>query len=572
MGWIARKPRRRNLYYVVPFARNNTSIIFISNEEFRKHKLDVHKIVRCAISQTSGHKYEARILEVFEDINSPSLEREIVEESQGFPSAFPQTVIKKSKQLKITSASQKHRQDLRNTLHVTIDGEDAKDFDDAICVTKHDNGSFNLKVSIADVAHFVNEADPIDTEAAQRGTSIYLPGSVVPMLPEVLSNDLCSLRPREDRLCLTCEIEIGPDAEILSRQIYPSIIISKARLTYTQVQAAISQGARGKIPSKIFGMLQDAFELNGIVNKRRRLLGSLDLDLPEMHLDVDYKTGAVKTLTYRQRNDAHRLIENFMVLANEMVAEAFEETETPCIFRVHEEPDPEKIKGLVKVLQHFKVYKAKQAPPNAPWDFQQLLDKIESHKKRYILCMSILRSLKQARYSSYNLQHFGLASPSYCHFTSPIRRYPDLMVHRILWQTNFLQKPSRHSQASLETLAQSCSEKEQRAVAAERQMKAMKACRFMEDQVGHDFEAHIVSVQSFGFFISLTEIPVEGLVPIRTLGLDRWRLDEHQIRLEGPHTRQYFQLGDKIRVKLIEVDRLRAQMAFRYLGHLQEIE
>lgn len=550
---------------VKPFFKDFSAPIFIENDEIKKHRLDLHTIVRVELSKQKKGQYQAAILESFDDMNDPKLELAILAEKHAFPTWFSKEALADARES--SKKKESGRKDLTQIVNVTIDGEDAKDFDDAICVTKISEDHFNLKVSIADVSFYVKEGGALDIEAFERGTSIYFPGQVVPMLPEILSNDVCSLVPHQNRYTLTCEMDLDAHGRFKQIKIYPSTICSRARLTYTRVNEALFLEEKRPVKTQIQEMLEDARELFFILKKRRQDLGTLDLDVPEKKIEVDEK-GNVLKIGLSERNLAHQLIEQFMVLANEAVSESIEKCDLPSIFRIHEEPSPEKIDQFFSIIEKFDIQINR--PKNLdPKFFQGFLNQIENHPNEKMLRYLMLRSFKQAVYSAENLEHFGLASTSYTHFTSPIRRYPDLVVHRILRTSKFLKSPkSRYSQNQMQEIALECSEKERRANLASRDMSDMKAARFMEDKVGMEFKALVVSVKDFGFFVETDPYFVDGLVPLRTLPHDHWKLDEFGHSLLGSRSGVEFKLGQWVKVKLFEVDRLKHQLSFRFVSFI----
>ena len=524
----------------------------------------MHTIVRAALRKSKGFTMDGTIVEVFPSIDDPALERSIVVESHGIPETFTDEV--KNSAASSREFKSGRRTDLTHLPFVTIDGETAKDFDDAIYVEEKKDGTFHLIVSIADVSHYVRPKNALDTEAFNRGTSVYFPGDCIPMLPEELSNDLCSLVPHQNRFCLSCDMVLSPEGEVVETKIYASTIRSVARLTYTTVSNVIEKGHTDLVSPTLARMLESALKLSLLVRKNRTDRGALDLDLPEAQIDVN-DFGDVVGFKKSARNEAHRLIEDFMILANEAVSEAIEFKGYPSIYRVHEDPDPEKLDRLDKVLKRFGFSLSKKQNPVD--SLQAFLDTVRGHKDEKILVTSLLRSLKQAQYSANNLGHFGLGSESYTHFTSPIRRYPDLMVHRILRESDFLKsgKPP-YSVEQLDAISKRCSETERRAFLAERTMEDIKQTRFMASFVGKTFKAVVVSVKEFGLFVELEDYPVQGLIPIRYLPVDAWHTDELEICLKGSRNKATFWLGDTVQVQLVDADRFKRQVTFRYLKHV----
>ena len=564
LGWIDRS-QRRHYFIVRPFHKDIDVFIFLKKSELTKYDCGLHTIVRVSLQRKRGNEYEASIIEKFDSMDDIELELAIIEEKHGFPTVFSNQALSDAKEAAKLSPGK--RVDLTQCVTVTIDGETAKDFDDAISLDELPNGNLNLKVSIADVSHYVREGTKLDDEAFERGTSIYFPGFAIPMLPEELSNHLCSLVPNEERLTLTCEMEINSKGNILDSKIYPSVIKSQARLTYTTVAKVIEQNQDHLVKPAVAKMLHRAFALSKIVRQKRADRGALDLDLPEMEIDVA-PDGSVRKIYQAERNEAHKLIEDFMILANEAVSENIEARGYPSIYRIHEFPDELKLERLKKIIRRwgFSISEKKDLISS----LQSYLDSVRGHPNEKMLITSLLRSLKQAQYSANNVGHFGLGSKSYCHFTSPIRRYPDLMVHRILRESNFLKNPPPYSEEQLQEIATRCSETERRAFLAERDMEDIKKCRYLEPKVGQEFNGMITTIKSFGIFVEMLPEHIDGLIPMRALPHDYWDVDELETSLRGRRSRKEFWLGDKIRVQLNEVDRLKRQINLRYISHLGE--
>jgi ribonuclease R len=561
---------------------------------------------------------------------------EVLGEAQSFAEIIPGYEVRK-------------RRDFRALPIVTIDGETARDFDDAVTVSHLANGNWELQVHIADVAHYVTEGSALDEEARLRGTSVYFPDRAVPMLPIELSTNICSLRPKTDRLVLSCVMEIDNRGEVLGYEVCEGVIRSAERMTYTDVNAILEGDATVR---KRYAPLVETFERMGelaqILNRKRVRRGSIDFDLPEPVIEFD-EFGLMRAITRSERNQAHRLIEEFMLSANECVASYLEQKAIASLYRIHEKPDAKKIYDFETIAAQFgyslgvgalpirrmqtrgdrreRYGSGRRAPvlelPEdvhvTPRMYQKLTQKLAGKPEERILSYLMLRSLKQARYSEENEGHFALAAPSYTHFTSPIRRYPDLIVHRILKQvlpesaekhegevavgqgvpvarpygtddaaardTAPLHKDhgapwgdrkrrQRHEAKEQEQLsgpidldelheiAEQSSDTERRADDAERELMDWKKIKFMQDRVGEEFEALIVSVTKFGLFVELVDLFIEGLVPLATLQGDRYSFRENTRQIIGEHTKQKFSLGDRVRVWLDRIDRAQHKLQF----------
>lgn len=449
------------------------------------------------------------------------------------------------------------RIDLRNVNFVTIDGENAKDFDDAVAVRKLNGDVIRLWVSIADVSHFVPENYPLDAEAYKRGTSVYFPGSCIPMLPEVLSNNLCSLKPNEDRLTLTAEMDIGLSGEVVNRKFYKSIIKSRERMTYTAVKGILVEHDEGLC--KRYKELIPDFKLMKVcfnrLRKKKVERGSIDFDLPEPEIVLDLQ-GAIDDIVRAPRHVGHMIIEEFMIAANESVAEFLTERNSGCIYRVHEPPQRDKIYELSILLNNLG-YKIKLGDNVTSKRLAHVVEEVEGKPEGRLINTAMLRSLAKAVYSDENIGHYGLASDCYCHFTSPIRRYPDLVVHRILKRTL---KKDKHGKGAIGKLyglgeiAEHCSRRERIAMEAERDILKMHVAFFMKDKVGEKFDGIISHVTKFGFFVELNEVFVEGLVHKDSLPTDKYVFDENGYYLRGERTKVRYRIGDPVRVVIEEVN------------------
>jgi len=526
-----------------------------------------------------------RIIEILGRPDDFGIDVEILIRAHHIPHRFPDDVLEQARALPgaISETEMARRRDFRALDIVTIDGETARDFDDAVWVERLPDGRFALQVHIADVSHYVRPGSPIDREALLRGTSVYFPDRAVPMLPVELSTDQCSLRPHEDRLVLSVLLEIDAAGDVVAQEFCRGVIRSAERMTYTAVHGVLEGDAALR---ERYARLVERFELMQelalILNRKRQRRGSIDFDLPEPLLEFD-EFGEMTAVTRAPRNIAHRLIEEFMLAANEAVASHLEAAGVPLIFRIHERPDPRRVLEFEEIAAHFGYALSAGAAPvkrftdrgardkNArsivvPEDnpnltsrsYQKLVRKIEGKPEERILSYLMLRSLKQARYSDQNLGHFALAAPSYTHFTSPIRRYPDLIVHRVL---------AAHLDGTtygpdLAGIAAMSSDTERRAAEAERELVEWKKVKFMMNRVGDEFPALIISTTRFGFFVELEEMFIEGLVPLETLPGDRYTYHENVRKIIGERSRRQFSIGEHVKVRLDRVDGVEKKLQF----------
>ena len=595
---------------------------------------------------------KGRVVEILGYEDDFGVDVEIIIRKHHLPHHFPVEVLQEAEQFERTIASSElaHRRDYRSLPIVTIDGETARDFDDAVTVRRLSSGNFELQVHIADVAHYVREGSPIDLEARLRGTSVYFPDRAIPMLPMELSTDLCSLRPQVDRLVLSCVMEIDPQGEIVGYTLNEGIIRSAERMTYTNVNLILEgdQGLRQHY-HKYVDVFELMRELALILNRKRVRRGSIDFDLPEPVIEFD-ENGLMKGVTRSERNIAHRLIEEFMLSANECVASYLEKRQIASLYRIHEKPDPKRVHDFETIAATFgyslgvgalpvkrlqmkgerssrRTYPAlspksgdRTGHPNrmielpeevhiTPRMYQKLTQKIAGKPEERILSYLMLRSLKQARYSEENEGHFALAAPAYTHFTSPIRRYPDLIVHRILKDV-LHDSPERkdggvpvgvaqgeHSEAPspwskrdpalsapkkrtgdhekrrgplggpipedmLRDIAQESSQSERRADEAERELMEWKKTKFMERRIGDDFDGLIVSVTKFGMFVEMNDLFIEGLVPLASLVDDRFLYHENTRQIIGQRTRKTYSMGDPIHVFVDRIDHMQKRIQF----------
>jgi ribonuclease R len=530
-----------------------------------------------------------RVIEVIGHPDDFGVDVEIVIRKHHLPHHFPPEVIEQAARLDaaIPAGELAARTDFRALDIVTIDGETARDFDDAVWADLLPNGHYALQVHIADVSHYVRPGTPIDREAALRGTSVYFPDRAVPMLPLELSTEICSLKPKVDRLVLSALLEIDHHGDIVSQQFTRGIIRSTERLTYTAVHLFLEgDPAERERLGYLTARIEHMRELALILNRKRVKRGSIDFDLPEPLIEFD-EWGEMTGVTRAPRNFAHRLIEELMLAANEAVATHLETNGVPSIFRIHEQPAPQRVLEFEDIATSFgyslglgsmpvkrfpivdrkrdgrKVRKdivlADERLRVSPRNYQNLVAKIEGKPEERILSYLMLRSLKQARYSPENTGHFALAAPCYTHFTSPIRRYPDLIVHRILSATLDAKTPPR---MDLGRICDDCSSTERAAADAERELVEWKKVKFMADRVGEDFDALIISTTKFGFFVELANLFIEGLVPIDTLPGDRYNYSENTRKITGDRTRRTFSIGDTVRVRLDRIDAVERKLQF----------
>jgi ribonuclease R len=510
----------------------------------------------------------ARILGVAGD---PGIDTEMIIEEFSLPRTFSQEcqMVAEALPPRVVAAMIHGRRDLRKLKTVTIDGERARDFDDAVSIERLERSSssasgrarFRLWVHIADVAHYVGWNTTLDLEARKRGNSVYFPDRVIPMFPERLSNGICSLNPHEDRLTLTVEMLFDQHGTRLGYEIYESVIRSHERMTYTQVKEILT-GESEEMRKRYASLLEDfkaMEELCEILRARRMERGSIDFDLPEPEIILDLQ-GQTTQILKEERNLAHRIIEEFMLAANETVAQHLTDLNIPMIYRIHEIPDPEKMMGLNALLEGFGLYLRGIAQVQ-PKTLQQVLEQVKGRSEEKLVNTVVLRSMKQARYDTTQTGHFGLAMDCYTHFTSPIRRYPDLVIHRLVKNWLHTGPVSSVMKASLlSEISRHCSEQERMAMEAEREVVDIKKARFMVDKIGQVYSGHISGVAPYGFFVELDEIFVEGLVPLSALTDDHYLYREVQHSLVGVGRRRAYRLGDPVQVKVEKVDLIRYQI------------
>ena len=542
--------------FVVPDSKRLTQDISISPESTLGAKNGQIVLVELLAYPSKRTQAVGKVIHILGEHMAPGMEIEVAILAHGLPSNWPDdvsTAVAKIPQ-RVDDEQLKGRTDLRHLPFVTIDGEDAKDFDDAVYCYPKPNGAFQLYVAIADVSHYVPVGSPLDKEAARRGNSVYFPGKVVPMLPEALSNGICSLNPHIDRLCMVVEMSISEDGKITRSRFYRSAIHSQARLTYTQVGDWLTAGAVDEKYQALWPMIQSLYTLYGILHKTRKSRGAMDFDTTETRIEFDDKR-KIQRIVPVIRNDAHRLIEECMLAANVATARFLERARIPTLYRVHAAPEEDKILGLRKFLGELGLQLGGGKKPS-PKDFQMTLAAIGDRPEKHLIETVMLRSLKQAQYIESNDGHFGLAYSAYTHFTSPIRRYPDLLIHRAVGYLldNQPIEQFNYSVDDMNRLGKHCSATERRADEATREVVAWLKCEYMQDKLGQVFRGKISAVTGFGLFVELDDIYVEGLVHITSLKNDYYAFDAVKHRLVGERGGHVYRLGDKMSVLVARVD------------------
>lgn len=565
--------KTKRLRFVAPDDPRLFRDIYVAEEDSNGAQPGDKVVVRITEWPSRHLNPEGEVTEILGKEGNPRVDLHSIIYQFKLPHTFSQRALKEAKQIP-PAVSEKEilgRFDLRSKLIITIDPEDAKDFDDAVSLEKDPGGDWRLGVHIADVSYYVKPETAIDNDARYRGTSVYLPGEVIPMLPEMLSNNICSLREGEDRLTKSVFMTINHTGHLVkAAEVGYSVINVTKRLTYEQATAILKNEREINISAEAVDMLRDMAHLAGLLFKKRLERGAIELDLPEISLILD-EHGYMKDVKKVERDISHKLIEEFMLLANEAVATFMHEKKMPPLCRIHPEPDEDDMREFaefVRGLGHTRIDPFKSS------QLQSLLDKIRGRPEAYTVNLVLLKSLKQAVYAACEERHFALASDHYTHFTSPIRRYPDLLVHRILDQHfagELLASSVRDAWASsLTELAKHCSMTERRADEVEREITKLKLLRFLEHEVGKIFEGVITGVQEFGFFVQLNKYLVEGLVHIRTLADDIYQVDKKNMALVGTRRRKMYKIGEVVRVKIYKIDFLKREIDFFLCGNKEE--
>ena len=555
--------------FVVPDDKNFGTDIFISKNDFGKARNGHKVLVKITKYPSKGKKAEGKVIEVLGPPNQAGIDMLSLIKEYNLPARFPEPVVQEAQECgtEINKKEIPNRVDLRDHIIFTIDGEDAKDLDDAVRVIKLENGNYRLDVHIADVSHYVKDGSLLDREAYIRGTSIYLLGRVIPMLPRELSNGICSLNAGQDRFTLSCSMEIDNKGNVISSEVYKAVINVTERMNYKDVQTILDKSDK-KILKKYEKYIKDfetMAELAKILKQRRINQGYLNLEIPESKIELDIEGKAIDVHPY-EIYFSNEIIEQFMLTANETIAEKFYWLDAPFIYRVHEEPDLDKVKELNQFLYNFNLKIKVVNEKVYPKEFEKILEEIKGKVEERVISHFILRTLKVARYEAENKGHFGIASKYYCHFTSPIRRYPDLFIHRIISHyleegynvdENYVQK---YIQKAEETANQS-SEREKIATKVERDSEDLKKAEYMESKIGEEYEGIVSSVTQFGMFVEL-ENTVEGLIRFENLGDEYFVYDDKRKSLMGEKSHKTYKIGDKVNVRVISANKMLRQVDF----------
>ena len=543
--------------YVVPDSKKIPHEVLIAKEETLGAKQGQIVVVEIVQQPTEHCQPLGRVTEVLGLHMAPGMEIEMAIRSHDLPNDWPEALLDEIKSLtpEVPEAAKHGRQDLREFPLVTIDGEDARDFDDAVCAQKTPKG-WKLWVAIADVSHYVQVATALDAEARNRSTSVYFPERVIPMLPEILSNGLCSLNPHVDRLCMVCEMLINDDGQVIRSRFFEAVMRSQARLTYTQVAKMLVDGDQ-ELTEKyqvLMPHLRTLYDLYHAMRQQREARGAMDFDTQETRI-VFGSERKIAEIVPLVRNDAHKLIEEFMIAANTSAAKFLNRQRIPRLLRIHDGPGVEKLLALKTFLSELGLSLGGNPEPT-PLDYMHLLESVTGRKDAHLIQAILLRSMSQAVYSPETKGHFGLALEAYTHFTSPIRRYPDLLVHRAIRHCLSGKKPAEfvYSPADMVTLGEHCSANERRADDATRDVVSWLKCEYMMDKIGEVFSGIISSVTSFGLFVELQSIYVEGLVHVASLPNDYFVYDAIKHQLYGERTGIKYRLGDELKVRVVRVN------------------
>lgn len=561
--------KNKNFGFVIPDNQRFVKDVFVPLER-SKGAVTGHKVV-VELTKYGGEnkKPEGKVVEILGHVNDPGTDIMSIVKGYDLPMEFPEKVLNQAERVAkdVSTADMAGRMDIRNWQMVTIDGEDAKDLDDAISLTK-EGENYKLGVHIADVTNYVQEKSALDREAYKRGTSVYLVDRVIPMLPHILSNGICSLNAGEDRLALSCIMTINDKGNVVDYKIAETVICVDRRMTYTSVKKILEEQDEEECKKyeEFVPMFRMMEKLAGILREKRKKRGSIDFDFPETKIVLD-ENGKPLELKPYDRNVATKIIEDFMLLANETVAEHYFWQEIPFVYRTHEQPDEEKIQKLAIFINNFghSMHIANNAV--RPKEIQKLLAKVEGTSEEAMISRLALRSMKQAKYTPENTGHFGLATTYYCHFTSPIRRYPDLQIHRIIKEDlrgRMNENRREHYEKILPEVTKNCSERERLAEEAERETVKLKKVEYMEQHLGEVFEGVISSITKWGIYVELPNT-IEGLVHVTNMRDDHYDYVEERFEMVGEHTRKVYKLGQTVFVTATGTDKLQRTIDFEFV-------
>ena len=556
--------RERGIGLVIPDNARISHRVLIAKGESGAAKHGQIVVAEILDYPTQVEQVTGRIVRIIGDPQQKGIATDIAIQSHAIPTQWPKAVRDEIKVFSesVPAEATKGRVDLRDVDLITIDGADARDFDDAVFCERTSSG-WRLLVAIADVAHYVQIGSALDQQATIRGTSVYFPDRVVPMLPEVLSNGLCSLNPKVDRLCMVCDMRISKEGKVTRAEFVEAVMRSSARLTYSQVNDCLTGKSADSVPRSLHAVVKELHALYKVFAKARQRRGAIELDLPQTKFELD-KNGAIKGIRAVPRNDAHRLIEECMITANVQAARFLRKNKIPGLYRVHPKPDPERFDELRLYLVSLGL-KVPHSEHVEPRQFNNLLAQVKDRPDSAAISMAMLRSLTHAEYTPNNIGHFGLALDAYAHFTSPIRRYPDLLVHRAIRHIIRGGKPGRYEYdaGSMARLGITTSAYERRAEEATRDVEAWLKCEYMEGHVGEEFAGVITGVTNFGLFVQITELQIDGLVHVTSLANDYYHYESTSQQLVGERTRKTFSLGDPMTVKVHRVDLDTRRIDFR---------
>ncbi|MBD1383537.1 ribonuclease R [Metabacillus arenae] len=562
----------KNFGFVIPDDKKFTNDIFIPKNE-SGGAVEGHKVVVRLTSYPEGRmSAEGEVIQILGHKNDPGVDILSIIHKHGLPQEFPAEVMEQANSVpdSINEEDIKDRRDLRDQTIVTIDGADAKDLDDAVTVTKLENGNYKLGVHIADVTHYVKENSPIDKEALERATSVYLVDRVIPMIPHRLSNGICSLNPKVNRFTLSCEMEVDPNGDVVHHEIFQSVIKTTERMTYSDVNKILvdkEEEVRERY-ERLVPMFERMEELAEVLRNKRMRRGAIDFDFKEAKVIVD-EEGKPQEVVLRERSVAERLIEEFMLLANETVAEHFHWMNVPFIYRIHEEPKAEKLQRFMEFVTNFGYVIKGKGNEVHPRALQEIIEQVQGEPEEMVVSTVMLRSMKQAKYDPESLGHFGLSTDFYTHFTSPIRRYPDLIVHRLirtyLIEGKVDEKTQNKWAERMDFIAEKSSNMERRAVDAERETDDLKKTEYMLDKVGEEYDGIVSSVTNFGMFVELPNT-IEGLIHVSYMTDDYYRYDERHYAMIGERTGNVYRIGDEITVRVVNVDKDERAIDFEIVG------